>query len=71
MPKSNLSEIDFLIEKESSVIPIEVKSGTDRSTSFDMFLAKDEVPYGYKFTAGNLGKVGKKITLPHYMAMFI
>lgn len=29
------------------------------------------IPVGYKLTDGNVGAVGKKITLPHYMAMFI
>ncbi len=28
-------------------------------------------PYAYKLTSGNIGVSGKKITLPHYMAMFI
>ena len=32
---------------------------------------KPRVPYGYKFIDGNVGVSGKKITLPHYMAMFI
>ena len=34
-------------------------------------LEKPNVPYGYKFIDGNVGVSGKKITLPHYMAMFI
>ena len=71
MPKANVSEIDFFIEKDGATIPIEVKAKRGSSTSFDTQLKRQEVPYGYKFTAGNLGKVGKKITLPHYMAMFI
>ena len=29
------------------------------------------LPYGYKFVDGNVGVSGKKVTLPHYMAMFI
>ena len=28
-------------------------------------------PYGYKFVDGNVGVREKKITLPHYMAMFL
>ena len=32
---------------------------------------RPEIKYGYKFTAGNVGRVGKKISLPHYMSMFI
>ena len=34
-------------------------------------LGKTDVPYGFKFVDGNVGVAGKKITLPHYMAMFI
>jgi hypothetical protein len=26
---------------------------------------------GYKFITGNVGRVGKKVTLPHYMSMFV
>lgn len=70
-PKSNLSEIDFLIEGDNGVIPIEVKSGNDSSASFDRFLERPETKIGYKFVNGNLGKSGKKVTLPHYMAMFV
>ena len=70
-PKSNLAEIDFLIENDSGVIPVEVKSGNDSSASFDRFLERPETKFGYKFVNGNLGHIGKKITLPHYMAMFV
>ena len=28
-------------------------------------------PWLFKFTSGNVGVAGKKITLPHYMMMFI
>ena len=37
----------------------------------DKLLANDEIAYGFKLTNGNVGVSGKKITLPHYMAMFI
>lgn len=71
MPRANIAEIDFFIESNDGVVPIEVKAKRGSSTSFDAQLERPEVPYGYKFTAGNVGKVGKKITLPHYMSMFI
>lgn len=70
-PKSNLSEIDFLIEHPNGIVPIEVKSGNDSSASFDRFLDRPDVEFGYKFVNGNIGRVGKKITLPHYMVMFV
>ena len=34
-------------------------------------LARTEVETGFKFVNGNVGRVGKKITLPHYMSMFL
>jgi len=68
---AQLGEIDFLIEHESGVVPIEVKGGRSSSASFDTMLKRDDVSFGYKFITGNVGKVGKKITLPHYMSMFV
>ena len=70
-PKANASEIDFLIEKDAAVVPIEVKSSNNSSKSFNLFLERKEVQVGYKFVNGNVGKSGKKVTLPHYMAMFL
>ena len=71
LPKSNVAEIDFLIEKNSGIVPIEVKAGNTSTPSFNAILERSEISCGYKFISGNVGRVGKKITLPHYMAMFI
>lgn len=71
LPKSNQTEIDFLIEKDGAVVPIEVKAGNDSSASFNRMLERDDIQVGYKFVNGNIGRSGKKITLPHYMSMFI
>lgn len=71
LPKPNIAEVDFLIENENGVVPIEVKAGDSASASFNRMLERDSVKVGYKFTGGNVGRVGKKITLPHYMAMFV
>lgn len=64
-------EVEFLIENQDGVIPIEVKAGKSKSKSLDNLLKKDEIQYGYKLIDGNVGVAGKKITLPLYMAMFI
>ena len=64
-------EIEFFIEDNGSVIPIEVKSGRSRSKSLDNILKRNEIPYGYKLIDGNVGVADKKITLPLYMAMFL
>ena len=71
LPKSNIAEVDFLIENGNGVVPVEVKAGNDASASFNRMIERDAVKIGYKFTSGNVGKAGKKITLPHYMAMFV
>jgi predicted AAA+ superfamily ATPase len=64
-------EIEFLIENEGNVIPIEVKAGRSRSRSLDNLLKQEDIPYGYKLIDGNVGVSGKKITLPLYMGMFL
>ena len=70
-PKSNLAEVDFLIERNGAVSPVEVKAGNESSRSFDRLLAREDVETGFKFVNGNVGRFGKKVTLPHYMSMFI
>lgn len=64
-------EIEFLLETDDGVIPLEVKAGNSRSRSLDSMLKKDEFSYGYKLIGGNVGKAEKKITLPLYMGMFL
>jgi len=64
-------EVEFLVETESGVVPIEVKSGNSGTVSFDSLLRQRDISLGYKLIDGNVGVVGKKVTLPHYLAMFI
>lgn len=63
-------EVEFLIEKDGLVVPIEVKASNASTASLDKLLKRDDIPVGYKLTSGNVGISGKKVTLPHYMAMF-
>ena len=66
-------ELDFIIQKEGKVIPIEVKSGNTRAASLKSFIKnKDDVEFGYKFIDGNIGVNDEGIiTLPLYMATFV
>lgn len=64
-------EVEFVIEKDGGVVPIEVKSSNGATVSLDETLKMKGVVYGYKFIEGNIGVVGNKITLPHFMAMFL
>jgi len=63
-------EIEFLIERQSAIVPIEVKAKRGKSMSLDSLLKHDDIPQGFKFTAGNVGIEGKKITLPLYLAYY-
>ena len=54
------SEVEFLLEKNGSVIPIEVKSHKGETSSLDTLLKKEEISLGYKIMNGNVGKSGKK-----------
>ncbi|MDD5602589.1 MAG: AAA family ATPase [Eubacteriales bacterium] len=69
--EKNSQEIEFMITKNSGVIPIEVKSGNGATLSLKTLLMQSDIQYGYKLISGNVGISGKKITLPLYMAMFL
>lgn len=63
-------EIEFLIERSAAIVPIEVKAKRGKSTSLDSLLKHEEISFGYKFMAGNVGKENKKITIPFYLVPF-
>lgn len=63
-------EIEFLLDGPGSVVPLEVKAKRGASASLDAMLEDPAVPLGYKLGNVNVGKVGKKVTLPLYMATF-
>jgi predicted AAA+ superfamily ATPase len=66
-------ELDFIIQKDGVVIPIEVKSGNTKATSLNSIIKnKSDISYGYKFVDGNIGiSEDGIITLPLYMSAFI
>lgn len=67
-------EIDFLIQKDGKVIPIEVKSGSARSLSLSKTMkAEKSIDEAYRFTDGNVGTSNDDniTTMPLYMAMFL
>jgi len=64
-------EVEFIVETDDGVVPIEVKAASGRSKSFDTLVGEDAVPYGIKLTGGNVGVSGKRLALPHYMALYI
>ena len=64
-------EIEFLIEKNGEVIPVEVKAGNTASVSLNNYIADFAPSEALKLIEGNLGVSGIKLSLPHYMVMFL
>lgn len=69
-PNEN-SELEFIIEKEGEVIPIEVKAGNAPTKSLDNFIKDFSPSVAIKLISGNIGINNKKYTIPHFLAMFI
>ncbi len=70
--ETSKKEIDVIIQKDGSVIPIEIKSGNTRASSLTSLMKNKNIPYAYKFIDGNVGVSEENIiTLPLYMSAFI
>lgn len=70
-----LGELDFLIEEDGNVIPLEIKSGKDyyRHAAMNNVLESEEysIQKGYVFCNGNIEEDGKITYFPIYMLMFL
>ncbi len=66
-------EIDFLIEDDSQIIPIEVKSGKDykRHSALDKLILDYKISKAFVFDNDNVERKKEIIYLPIYMIMFI
>ncbi len=73
--KKNLGELDFLIELDSKVVAIEVKSGSDYKThrALDKFMKVPgyKIDRAYVLSKGNMEEDGKARYLPIYMCYLI
>ena len=71
--ETSKKEIDFLIQNDGKIIPIEVKSSNNRSLSLNQLMNKNtDIEAAYKFIDGNVGISDNRIiSLPLYMAMFL
>ena len=65
--------MDFIIQVDGKVVPIEVKSGNTRANSLSSIIKKEkDITYAYKFADSNIGVSEDGIvTLPLYMVAFI
>ena len=65
--KNSNAELDYIIQKDGSVIPIEVKSGSiGRMKSMRMFMEKYQVQQGIKISQAPYDSGNKIISLPFY-----
>lgn len=65
-------ELDFIIQNDGKVVPIEVKSSNNRANSLSLLMKENKISSGYKFIDGNIGISEEGIiTLPLYMVAFI
>lgn len=68
-------ELDFVIELNGKVVPLEIKSGKDykRHSALCNVLADENygIEYAYVFSERNVEVSGKKVYLPIYMIAFL
>ena len=68
-------ELDFLIERNGHVLPIEIKSGKDytKHAALSNVLANEDydIPEAYVFQNDNVSQTGKITYHPIYMLMFV
>lgn len=70
--EKNTSEIEFIIQKENDIIPIEIKAGREKANSLRNILNDNElIRFGYKMSSNNIGTSGKLVTMPLYLLMFV
>ena len=66
------NEIDFVIQRNNKIIPIEVKS--DKSTnhnSLTKYNAKNDNEISFRFSLNNLNRDGKIVNIPLYFIEYI
>jgi len=69
--EAGTAEVEFLLEGELGITPVEVKAGRSKTRSLDNLLKKPDILRGYKLSNQNVGVDEKKVTLPLYMAMWL
>lgn len=70
--EKSTSEVEFVIQKEDNIVPIEIKAGKKQANSLRNVLEKNEkLKLGYKMASINLGQKDKIVSMPIYMLMFM
>lgn len=70
--RSSQAEVDYLIEKDGQVIPVEVKAGLGRKMkSLRIFLEEKTSRFGIRLSADNFSRGDRIYSMPLYAAGFI
>lgn len=65
--KSSNAEVDYIIQKGTEIIPVEVKSGSKgQMQSLHLFLAERNLPVGIRVATENFAQYGTIMTVPLY-----
>lgn len=67
----NTQEIEFVFERSSKVVPVEVKSRNGQTTSMNEFIKKYQPTLAIKLIDGDIDVDANKVSLPKFMAMFL
>lgn len=69
---NGIAEVDFVMQKETEIIPIEVKSGVRvKSKSLNIFMEKYHSPYAIRISKKNFGFENNIKSVPLYAAFCI
>lgn len=70
--EKSTSEVEFVIQKDDDIVPIEIKAGREKANSLRNILSENKnIRFGYKMSSNNIGENGKLITMPLYLLMFV
>lgn len=66
--KSSRAEIDYLVNVNGKIVPIEVKAGAIGSLrSLKIFMSENNTPMGVRISANPFGQNGSILSIPFYM----
>ncbi len=68
----NSKEVDFLIESNGNLIPIEVKAAKNtKSKSLNVFMESNDIKLAYRISEKNFGLQNNIKSIPHYATFLI
>jgi predicted AAA+ superfamily ATPase len=67
--EGSAAEVDYVIQKEQDIVPVEVKAGTKGAMqSMFLFIAEKQRPYGIRCSLENFGEFQNIKIFPLYAA---